>query len=45
VPSAAGEARRALLDERGDALGVVGAVPEFTLVVALDIKLLRERAA
>src|SRR5579862_6250322 len=43
--SASGELRRALRGERRHALGVVSAVTEFALVVALHVQLLRQRAA
>src|SRR5215469_14542931 len=42
--SAAREARRALLAEGGDPLGVVRTAPQLALIVALDVQLLRQRA-
>src|SRR6266853_1183497 len=42
--SATREARRALLGEGRDPFGVIHAVTELALVVALDIQLLRQRA-
>src|SRR5256714_2146649 len=39
------EARRALFREGGDPFGVIHAVAELALVVALDIQLLRQRAS
>src|SRR6266481_2634884 len=43
--SATREVRRALLGEGRDPFGVIHAVTELALVVALDIQLLRQRAA
>src|SRR6202047_5008424 len=44
-PSAASEARRALLGEGRDPFGVIDAVAELALVVALDVQLLRQRTS
>src|SRR5690349_21324774 len=42
---APGEARRTLVEERRNALTVVGAVAEFALHVALEVELLLQRVA